>query len=421
MGLLDIISPKRRRAAAALREGSYFKSFTEYAPQFTTWKGGVYEQALTRAAVERFAVGCSKLKPECLGTGKRNVRRLFETAPNSYMSWPKFLARCATILETDTTCAIVPSLDQNLSVTGLFPLKFDTAEIVDYENTSWIRFTLSSGDQYAIELERVCLLTRFQYQSDFFGGGNNPLTPVMALIDAQDQAQEFAIRNGANIRFVGKLTGMVHEDDMEKKRERFSQTNLAQSNTSGLLLYDSTFSDLKQVNEQHYTISAEEMETINQSVYTYFGINQNILQNDYTEDTWGAYYEGKIEPFAVQLGEGLTQMLFTERERKAGNVVMFSSNRLEYASNASKRNMVRDMTDRGLMSINEGREVLQLPPIEGGDVRIVRGEYMDASMLENVISLSKIPISKDTDEDFDLGGDDDIYNDTDSAGMLEED
>lgn len=421
MGLLDILSPKRRKVAAALREGSYFRSFTEYAPQFSTWKGGLYEQALTRAAVERFAVGCSKLKPECVGGAKRNVRRLFETSPNAYMTWPKFLARCATLLETDTTCAIVPSLDHNLAVTGLFPLKFDSAEVVDYDGEAWVRFYLGSGEPLAIELANVCLLTRFQYQSDFFGGGNDPLDPVMSLIDSQNQAQEAAIRNGANIRFIGKLTGMVHEDDMRKKRERFAETNLASSNKSGLMLYDATFSDVRQVDEQHYVIDSAEMEAINQSVYTYFGVNQNILQNSFDEDVWGAYYEGKIEPFAVQLGEGLTHMLFTPRERKAGNAVMFSANRLEYASNASKRNMVRDMADRGLMSINEGREVLQLPPVEGGDVRLVRGEYMDASLLEGVISLSKVPVSDDEDEDAGAGDADEARDDTDETGSQEVD
>ena len=95
-------------------------------------------------------------------------------------------------------------------------------------------------------------------------------------------------------------------------------------------------------------------------------------------------------------------------ERRHGNYVMFSSNRLEYASNASKRNMVRDMVDRGVMSINEAREVLQLPPLVGGDTFFARGEYKDVTGI-----TESSPV---VEKDFDLGGDDDIYNDYDGRG-----
>lgn len=43
--------------------------------------------------------------------------------------------------------------------------------------------------------------------------------------------------------------------------------------------------------------------------------------------------------------------------------------------------MIRDLGDRGYISIDEGREILNLPPIGGeeGAMRPIRGEYYDAS------------------------------------------
>lgn len=421
MGVLSKFFPRRHEQAQ--RSNSYFKTFTEYAPVFSTYEGGVYEQALTRAAIERFSLSASKLKPEMTGTSKPRIGKLFKSQPNPYMTWPRFLARCATIVECDTTCAVVPSFDQSLNVTGLFPLKFDSADIVEYEGEQWVRFSLSSGDTLTIELSNVCFLTRFQYQSDFFGGGNKPLLPTMRLIDVQQQAQEQAIRFGANIRFIGRVNGLMKDDQLEEKRRKFSEQNLSAENDTGMLAYDNTFADVQQVSAQRYTIGADEMDVIENNVFNYFGISKKILQNDFNEDEWGAYYESKVEPFAVQLGEGLTQMLFTTVEQMHGNRIMFSANRLEYASNASKRNMARDMTDRGIISINEAREMLQLPPVDGGDVRVIRGEYTNADTLGGAIAATQahIPTSKNTDEDFDLGGDDDIYNDTDGRGTLETD
>lgn len=416
--LSKILPPKYSQTKQA---ASYFRTFTEYSPAFSTWRGGIYEQALTRAVVERYALACSKLKPEIIGTSKPRLTRIIHGTPNSYMTWSKFLARCATILDTDTTCAIVPSLDNNLNITGVFPLKFENANILEYDGEPYISFNLASGDTLTIELSRVCLLTRFQYSSDFFGSGNSPLFSTMRLIDAQEQAQELAIKTGANIRFIGRVAGLMDEKKLEEKRNNFSEQNLASTNTSGLILYDQAFQDIKQIDNKNYTISTDELNAIENNVFNYFGMSKNILQNDFSEDEWGAYYESRIEPFAIQLSEGLTQMFFTAIEQTHGNRVMFSSNRLEYASNASKRNMVRDMCDRGIMSINEGREVLQLPPVDGGDIRVIRGEYMDASLIEGIVSTSKIAISKNYDSDSDLGGDDQIYNDTDDRGTKEED
>ena len=432
MGLLDIFRPKYKADTRKTALAKPYSTVTEYAPTFSTWQGQLYEKALVRSSIEKSAVLASKLKPEVLGSAKPRIKRAFETAPNQYMSWPKMIGRLMTILLNDTTVAIVPSLDSNLQVTGLFPLRFESAEVVEYAGEPWIRFFLHNGETMAIELRNTCLLTRFQYESDFFGGGNSALDPVLKLMDFQDQAQEEAIKNGATIKFIAAANGSVRPEDIEKKRAEFSEQNLSSKNTSGLMIYDNTFEGVKQVEPMSYTIDDTEMKRIEANVFNYFSINEDILQSNYSEEQFGAFYESVIEPFAVQLGEGLTQMLYTLNERCRGNRIMFSANRLEYASNASKRNMIRDMLDRRIMTINESREILQLPPVPGGDVFIERGEYVSFDTNGNVITqtggrlvgpdgIIEQPGSTLKEKDFDLGGDDDIYNDTDARGTKEVD
>jgi hypothetical protein len=58
---------------------------------------------------------------------------------------------------------------------------------------------------------------------------------------------------------------------------------------------------------------------------------------------------------------------------------------------------------------------LQLPPVPGGDVLIARGEYKNADGSSTLLSGSV------KEKDFDLGGDDDIYNDTDGRGEEDKD
>lgn len=57
---------------------------------------------------------------------------------------------------------------------------------------------------------------------------------------------------------------------------------------------------------------------------------------------------------------------------------MATSNRLQYMTTQEKLNVSADLADRGILSFNEIREIWNLPPIEGGDVRVIRGEYYNA-------------------------------------------
>ena len=400
-----------------------YSTFTETAPSFTAWSGSLYDHPLTRAAIERFASACSKLKPEFVGvqTCKPNVRKLIETWPNDLMTWPAFLARCATIYEMDTTVFVVPGLDRNLNTVALFPMKPLYTEIAEYEGEPWCIFHTVSGAVLAIEYRRCAVVSKFQYLSDFFGEGNDVMDPVLALMDAQNQAEVQAVQNGVRIRFIGAVTGMTHGEDLKQKRDQFYIDNLSSQNHTGLMLYDNTFRDIKQIDENRFIINEEEMERVESQVYDYFGINEDILQNNFDEEHYGAWYEGKIEPFAVQLSEAITKANFTQVERKHGNYVMFSSSKLEYATNASKRNMVRDMIDRGIMTINEGREILQLPPVPGGDMLIARGEYKAANGSQTLLGNgSSLPLTGSISEsDFDLGGDEQEYNDNDTRGTQE--
>lgn len=404
---------------------SYFKTLTEYSPVFSTWDGSVYEQELTRACIHTFATACSKLEPHFEGTTNSAMARAFETWPNPQMTWSKFLYRTATIHEVDCNVAIVPVLDPFGRKVGLWPLKFDTCELVDYDGEMWARFHLAAGDVYAIEASNVCMLSKYQYESDYFGSAN-VLGPTIRLLKAQRDAEENAIRIGSKILYIGKVTGMVKEADMKKKRERFAADNLSAGNNTGLMMYDQTFDSVQPVNHKPYVISPEEMERIDNHAFDYFGNNRNIIQNSFTEEQWDGFYEGKVEPFAIQLSEGLNQMLLSPREMKT-NRFSFSSNRLQFMSAASKRNMVRDMTQNGIMLINEGREILNLQPVAGGDVFMVRGEYYCVDQDGNVLFKSGGEMGNppqampDEKPDKDPGGDDAIYQDVDAYGHSDKD
>ena len=98
----------------------------------------------------------------------------------------------------------------------------------------------------------------------------------------------------------------------------------------------------------------------------------------FTEAEWNAFYESVIEPIALQLSLEFTFKLLTERERGFGNKIIFTSNRLQYATLQTRATIGSTLYDRGIITINEYRELMYYEPIEDGDVRMVSLNYVKA-------------------------------------------
>lgn len=360
----------------------YFKMLNGYTPIFTTYDGGVYEMELTRAAIHAIATQCSKLKPEIKGNAYKELHKRLQFKPNSFMDTSKFLYRLATILHVQNTAFIVPIMDETGEyITGYYPILPSMCEVVEYNGEPWLRYTFSTGKKAAIEFNRVGIMTMFQYKNDFFGENNNALYPTMQLIHTQNQGIIEGVKNSANIRFMARLANIFKDEDIRKERKRFTEENLSTDNNSGVLMFDNKYADVKQIISKPFIVDSAQMELIKNNVFNYFGVNEKILQNNFNEDEWNAFYEGKIEPFAIQLSLVMSNMTFTEREIAFGNQIIFSANRLQYASNKSKLDIVVQLFDRGILTRNEGREIFNMAPIENGDKYYIRKEYAEVNYL----------------------------------------
>lgn len=359
----------------------YFQTFTAYAPRFSTWSGGIYEAELTRSIIERNADHASKLKPEVSGTAQGAATRSLEWKPNPWMTTPQFLHRVSTMLDVCDTCLIVPiTASDMVTIVGYYPVLPGQCEAYDVGGQLWLRLSFNGGEQTLIEWSRVGVLTRHQFKSDLFGDGTDVLRPTLELMHAQVEAEKTAIEQGAAIRFIGKMSQNRNPEDLKKAREDFN-AQLGTANAGGIAVYDNKYNDVKQITPQNYTVDAAQMERIEKAAYRFFGSNEDIVMNRADEDTYNAFYEGRTEVFAVQLGYVLTCMTFTPNEIAHGNSIMFSANRLEFASNQTKLNVSTSLYDRGIMTGNQVADVFQLPHYEGGDRHVIRGEYIDLDLI----------------------------------------
>ena len=382
MSLLDkIFRPKEaKKSEDALREAkSFFQTLTAYTPVFTNWGGAIYESEIVRAAIDARARHISKLKVETIGTANPSLQSKLALGPNQWQTWSQFLYRVSTILDVTNTAFIVPVFDERMVITGVYPILPSCVSLMEYEDEIWLRYQFRDGQFAAVEYKKCAVLTKHQYKSDFFGDSNAPLKETMQLIHIQNQGIQEGVKNAATFRFMATLNNFSSAADLAKERQRFTESNLStESKSGGFLLFPNTYKDVKQIDVRPYAIDSEQMKQIRENVFNYFGVSEAVLQNSAKNEELEGFFDGAIEPFAIQFSESLTKMLFSERERAQGSYLIANANRLQYMSTSQKVQMAQQLLDRGVMSRNEARELFNYDTIEGGDTFFIRGEYINA-------------------------------------------
>ena len=382
MGMLEKIFG-RKEQPAGLKNAQVFKMLEGYSPAWTTWKGSVYEADLIRASLDAWGRHAAKLKPNMKGSAMPELQNRLKVRPNQFQEWSQFLYQNATILGARNNAFIIKTRADDGTPTGIINIVPESWELVEYEGEPWIRFILKDNKRRAERLAEVGILTRFQYKSELFGESNEALRPVLDLISMQRQGITEGIKNGNSYRFYAKSDNWASDEDISEEMQRFNKFTFGNKKTAGgVLIFPNTYEDIHEMKPGGYTVDKEQQQLIKTNVFDFFCTNEDIIQNKAYGDNWLAFYEGFVEWYSIQLGEVTSGMLFTDRERVGyGNQMFFTSNRLQYMSNADKLNAVTQLGDRGLATRNELREILNLDPLPEplGNQIPTRGEYYDAT------------------------------------------
>ena len=379
MGLLDSIFRPNKDRDAVIRANGVFKTLTAYKPAFSTWNGAIYESDLVRAAIDARARHISKLKVETYGTAKPSLQSKLKQGPNQWQTWSQFLYRCSTILDCTSNLVIVPVRDEFLQVTGYFPVLPSRCTVIEYEGEPWLRYEFHNGQKAATPMSDVAILNKYQYKSDFFGDGNHALDETMRLIHLHNEGIQEAVKSSARYSFIGEMTNFAKDEDIANERKRWTRLNMSKEaeGDGGVLLFPNTWRNIKQVEVKPYTVDADQMALIRSNIQEYFGVNEDVLTNKAHGDSLDGFFDGCIEPFAIQFSESMSRAMFTERERAQGSGLIANANRLQYMSTSAKVQMAKELGDRGALMIDEIRELFNYPPLPdgAGQVAPIRGEY----------------------------------------------
>jgi len=373
----------KRKAEPAIHERVEVVNSTA---AFTAWGGDPYANDIYRGAVDSVARNVGKLRGGCVikhqdrATPDTNSRlnRLLQEKPNEYMSAYDMLYKLTTHYYMHSNAFAYLDKDSGGNVCGIYPIGALGVEFV--ANTTgelYCRFCFHNGQQATLAYRDIIHLRRFFNGNDLLGDDNSAISPTLEVADVQAQGIATGIKTAANIRGILKYTQIMSPEKLKEEKDRFIHDYLSISNEGGVIATDQKY-EYVPISINPATIDHEQLSAIKTRIYSYLGIHESIVSSSYTEDEWAAFYESVIEPIALQLSLEFTNKVFTDRERAFGNMIMFESGRLQFSSNSTKVNLIKELVPYGLLTINQALEILNLPSVADGDRRLQTLNVVDA-------------------------------------------
>jgi len=357
---------------------------------FYPWNGKLFENDIIRAVIRPKANAVGKLNAKHIrGVGEdmkinpeAPIRSVLEQ-PNPYMSMQDFLTKMTFQRELNHNAFAYIKRDDFGNPVEVYPIPYSSVELFEQSQEVFMRFMFWTGKYITVPYTDIIHLRKDFNDNDFFGDkGTLALKNIMEVITTTDQGIVSAVKNSAVIKWIMKFKSVLKPEDVKIQLKDFTDNYLAITNTGGAASSDPRY-DLEQVKDNSYVPNAAQMDKTIQRLYSYFGVNDAIVQNKYTEDQWNAFYESEIEPIIIQLSNAFTRAFFTKQKRALGNKIIFEASNLQYASMKTKLDLVQ-MVDRGALTPNQWREVLNLGPIEGGDKPIRRLDTAEVNKTKTV-------------------------------------
>lgn len=388
MGIFDIFKRSKTKYSGD------FKPYDINMWSYRSFDGNALNIDLVRACVDALARNIAKmsLRPIVMNKdGTTTIDNISDIAkvlkhPNQYMTMYDFLYKVSAMYYLNNNAFIYPEYDEKGYLVALHPINYSTFKLYELDNKLYASFRLRYTRTYTIAYDRIIHLRNHFIQDDLMGDANNALYTACELISAQNQGIINGIKNSAIIRGILKTINVIKDEDLEKAKKRFIKDNLSAQNNGGVIAVDGKF-DYQNIESKPYIVDSATMDQAKNKIFSYFGVNEEFLQNKFTSEQYEAVYEGRLEPFAILITDSLTYSLYTERERGFGNEIEVNMSRLKYQPTATIVNVISATKELGLFTRDDYRSMLGYTPLgheRGGDeIMIATNNYVKESDIKS--------------------------------------
>lgn len=356
---------------------------------FSSFTGDAYSNDIYRSAVDAIARHVAKLSGKHVIDNAKSedkfskLNRILKDRPNPYMSAYDFQYKIATQYFLYNNAFILIQKDNRGNLSGLYPLSPTSVEyVVDGANELYIKCLFKDGNIVHFHIDEIAVLRRHFNSNELLGDSNDAIMSALELAYTQNQGMREAIKNSAQIRGIVKYTQALSPSKLKEAKEEFMNNYLTMANNGGVIPVDTSM-EYQPLNVSDVQIDTSQVDAVKRKIYDYLGINESIVNGSYDEESWQAFFESIVEPFSIQLASELTEKIFSEREKAFANRIIFESSKLQYASNKSKTNVIKELLPLGVLTINQALDLLNLPRVQDGDERIQSLNYIEKALAKN--------------------------------------
>ena len=366
------------------------KLLSGYNPVYSNVSDNIDENIIAKECIDAIATHGAKMLPKHYQVEKGvkrhiegDINYILSIKPNKYMTVYDFLYKVLSLLYSQNNEFIYIDIDKEGYLVGLYPLNPLFCELIEYENEVWLKFRFLDGNIYYAKYDRIIHLKRFFTKHDFYGDTNEVLQSSLETQTVADDGIKNAIKISTSLRGVIKATNaMLKNKDLIELRDDFLENVL--SSTSGIGSLDSRF-DFKEINLNPILLDKEQLAQVNGNIYKYFRVSEKILESSFNDEEWNAFYESVIEPLAIQMEQAFRNAIFSDKAIKEGHTIEFCVNRIKYAKTETKIKLLEKIGVLGIIKVDEGREILDLPALGGeeGNKRLQTLNVINSNLADN--------------------------------------
>ena len=338
---------------------------------YTGISGDEYNQKVARQCIDRIATHCAKMTPKHIqDMGDRtlyingDINYLLQHKPNPIMTKFDFIYKVVSILYSYNNVFIYKATDRQGFITGFYPIIASEEDLLeDKKGNIYLRFRFINNQVYTIPYEDLIHLRLFYNENDIFGSSNKVLRTDIETAITSSEGIKNAIQMSNKLKGLLQFTNaMLKPKDIKESKDNFVKDFLGLENKSGIVALDGK-AEFKELNMKPITLDKDQLERVNYNIFDYFGVSEKIINNSFSADEWNAFYEGVLEPRAIQLSEAFTNNIFNVEAIKRGNKIIFTANRIQYASIDQKVKLLNTILPYGLLTKDLALELLDLPQI----------------------------------------------------------
>jgi HK97 family phage portal protein len=371
-------------------------------PIFSQYGRNIYASDVVQMCIDCIATECSKLHPEHVRHDQSgnivslkgdNLNRLFKYMPNPLMTTRDLLEKTVWSLFLNYNTFIYPAYEvvtdargnPSRNYTAIWPLDPIQVEwLIDATETLFVRFTFRNGTHLTLPYSDVIHLRKKYSLNDVMGGGDNgspdnkALLQTLQISDTILQGTAKAVQLSLGARGVLKLNTTLDDKKQGKEKENFLKQA---TDGSGILVQDFK-GEFTPFQIDPKTVDSATLTFIENKILRWFGVSLPILNGDFTDDQYQAFYNKTLEPIVVAMGQAFTSVLFSTTEQAYNNEIVFYQHKLELMDVKNKLAIVDGLGNRGALTNNQLLALFGLEPYEGGDVRMASLNYINAALMD---------------------------------------